>query len=122
MSQRDTAVAFLRHIGAGRIRQAFELQVAPHFKHHNPFSKGDGKSLAAGMEENEARFPGKILEIQRVVEEGTLVVVHSRLKLPQGAGELALVHIFRFEGKRIAELWDIAQPVPAESPNENGMF
>jgi hypothetical protein len=23
---------------------------------------------------------------------------------------------------RIAELWDVAQPVPEHSPNENGMF
>jgi hypothetical protein len=29
---------------------------------------------------------------------------------------------FRFENDRIAELWDIAQEVPAESMNSNGMF
>ncbi len=34
----------------------------------------------------------------------------------------ALVHIFRFKEDRVAELWDIAQPVPADSPNEHGMF
>ena len=36
--------------------------------------------------------------------------------------ELALVHIFRFEGHRVAELWDIGQAAPDNSPNENGMF
>ena len=30
--------------------------------------------------------------------------------------------IVRFEGDRIVELWDIGQPVPAESVNANGMF
>jgi predicted SnoaL-like aldol condensation-catalyzing enzyme len=34
----------------------------------------------------------------------------------------ALVHIFRFHGDRVVELWDIGQPVPEDSPNENGMF
>jgi predicted SnoaL-like aldol condensation-catalyzing enzyme len=34
----------------------------------------------------------------------------------------ALVHLFRFEGDRIAELWDIGLPVPAESVNTNAMF
>ena len=29
---------------------------------------------------------------------------------------------FRFEDDRIAELWDLAQEVPAETPNTNGMF
>jgi len=32
------------------------------------------------------------------------------------------VHLFRFEGDHIVELWDIGQPVPAESVNTNGMF
>jgi len=40
---------------------------------------------------------------------------------PQDRGG-AVVHIFRFAGARIAELWDIGQPVPENSPNEYGMF
>jgi hypothetical protein len=32
------------------------------------------------------------------------------------------VHIFRFEDNRIAELWDIGQPISKTSPNENGPF
>jgi hypothetical protein len=35
---------------------------------------------------------------------------------------VAVVHIFRFEGERIAELWDVGPPVPAENPNTVGMF
>jgi predicted SnoaL-like aldol condensation-catalyzing enzyme len=35
---------------------------------------------------------------------------------------VALVHIFRFEGNLIAELWDIGQAAPENSPNEYGMF
>ena len=34
----------------------------------------------------------------------------------------AAVHIFRFQGDRVIELWDVGQPVPENSPNENGMF
>jgi len=36
--------------------------------------------------------------------------------------EIAAVHIVRFDGDRIVEMWDVGQQVPAESPNENGMF
>ena len=35
---------------------------------------------------------------------------------------MAGMELFRFEGDRIAELWDIVQPVPAESVNAVGMF
>ena len=51
-----------------------------------------------------------------------MVAVHSRVwHAPDDRGA-ALVHLFRFEGDRIAELWDIGQRVPTESPNANGMF
>jgi predicted SnoaL-like aldol condensation-catalyzing enzyme len=34
----------------------------------------------------------------------------------------AVVHIFRFEGGLIVELWDVGQDVPEQSVSENGMF
>jgi predicted SnoaL-like aldol condensation-catalyzing enzyme len=39
-----------------------------------------------------------------------------------GDSGIAVVHIFRFQGNNIAELWDIGQAMPENSPNENGMF
>jgi predicted SnoaL-like aldol condensation-catalyzing enzyme len=75
-----------------------------------------------GMEENAAKNPNKVLEIQTAIEEGDRVAVFSRVRQrPDDAGG-AVVHIFRFEGERIAELWDVGQPVSADSINENGMF
>jgi predicted SnoaL-like aldol condensation-catalyzing enzyme len=50
------------------------------------------------------------------------VIEHSHVKPKPGDAGVAVVHIFRFEGDRIAELWDVGQPVPAENPNSDGMF
>jgi predicted SnoaL-like aldol condensation-catalyzing enzyme len=36
--------------------------------------------------------------------------------------EIALIHIFRFDGDLIIEEWEAAQEVPQESLNENGIF
>jgi predicted SnoaL-like aldol condensation-catalyzing enzyme len=55
-----------------------------------------------------------------VLEAGDLVAVHSRVRLAPGEPEYALVHSFRFEGGRVAELWDIPMPVPENSPNQYG--
>src|SRR5262249_13848809 len=46
------------------------------------------------------------------------------LPVRQKPGDLgaAVVHIFKFEGNLIVELWDMGQAVPEDSPNENGMF
>ena len=111
-SRKELAISFLRLVTSGKVREAYERHIGPGFKHHNPYFKGDARSLMAGMEENESKFPNKVLQIQRAVAEGDLVAVHSRVELKPGEFELAVVHILRFEGDRIAEAWDIGQQVP----------
>jgi predicted SnoaL-like aldol condensation-catalyzing enzyme len=121
-SRKERALSFLRMVANADVRRAFDAHVSPHFRHHNPHFPGDALSLASAMEQNVAANPGQVLHIERAIEEGDLVAVHSRVRMGADAPDVALVHIFRFEGDRIAELWDIAQPPPAESPNEHGMF
>lgn len=76
----------------------------------------------AAMEENAQKNPNKVFEIQRAMEDGNLVAVHSRVQLSQGDIELAIIHILKFEQDKIEELWDFGQPVPTENINENGIF
>ena len=121
-SHKDAAMEFLRLAASGSVREAYQKYVAAGFRHHNPHFRGDAESLAAGMEENAAKFPDKKLEIQRAIEEGDLVAVHSRVRMKPGDAGVAVVHIFRFKASLIAELWDIGQPAPENSPNEHGMF
>ena len=121
-SLKDTAVDFLTTVVAGDVRGAFERHVGDGFRHHNPYFHGDADSLRKGMEEDEARNPGKKLDVQVAVQEGDCVAVHSRLRRSAGDPDIAVVHIFRFEKGRIVELWDVAQVAPEQIPNENGMF
>ena len=122
-SRTERAVAFLRMASTGDVRRAYAEYVSPAFRHHNAYFRGDAASLAAGMEQNTAENPNKAFQVQRTIAEGDLVAVHSRLQLKAEAPEIAVVHIFRFDDEgRIVELWDVGQPVPAQSPNENGMF
>jgi predicted SnoaL-like aldol condensation-catalyzing enzyme len=121
-SHKEAATSFLRLASSGNVREAYEKYVDPSFRHHNPFFKGDSESLMKGMAENAAKFPDKILKVLRALEEGEFVAVHSRVELKPNDRGIALVHIFRFKGDRIVELWDVAQPEPEDSPNEHGMF
>ena len=116
------ATQVLHDCAAGRAREAFEQHAAPGFRHHNAHFAGDAESLATAMEENARQFPQKALQVKRAVQEGAIVVLHSHVRHTADEAGYALVHIFRFDGERIAELWDIAQEVPKDSPNENGMF
>ena len=121
-SRKAAAVSFLRLASSGKVREAYREHVGKDFRHHNPFFPGDAQSLMAAMEENAARNPDKVLEIQRALEDGDLVAVHSRVRQKPGELGAAVVHLFRFDGARIVELWDVGQPVPESSLNEHGMF
>ena len=119
---KDTAVSFLKMASSGDVRQAYLKYVASNFKHHNPFFEGSAETLMLGMEENARDNPGKTLDVKLAIEEGEFVAVHSHVRLkPEDRGG-AVVHIFRFEEGRIAELWDVGQGVPEDSPNQFGMF
>jgi predicted SnoaL-like aldol condensation-catalyzing enzyme len=122
LTRKEMATSFLDLVVSGKIREAYDQYVGPGFRHHNPYFEGSAESLMKGMEENETKFPNKIFEIQHALEDGDFVAVHSRLRLKPEERGLAVVHIFRFRNDRIAELWDMAQPVPEDSPNQYGMF
>ena len=119
---KEAAIEFLCLVANGKVREAFGKHISPEFRHHNPYFQGDGESLMIAMEENAGLHPDKILEIQRALQDGDLVAVHSRVRLKPNDLGLALVHIFRFKENLIVELWDIGQAAPENSPNKCGMF
>ena len=121
-ARKESAISFLKLAASGNMGEAYSKYISPTFRHHNPYFPGDAESLKAGMAEAAAKFPDTRLEVQRIFEEGELVAVHSRVQHGPDEPEIAVVHIFRFEGDWIAELWDVGQAAPADSPNEYGMF
>ena len=121
-SRKDAAISFLQMVASGKVREAYQKYVGPNFRHHNPFFRGDAQSLMTAMEENAAKNPEKVLEVQRALEDGDLVAIHSHVRQKPADRGAAVVHIFKFQGDRVIELWDMGQPVPENSPNENGMF
>lgn len=61
--------------------------------------------------------------IVRSAAEGDLVWLHVHAGGNEdGTGGLAIIDIFRVEDGKIAEHWDVLQPVPAEAANKNTMF
>lgn len=121
-TKKESAQNFLKLAAEGNPREAFKLYVGKDFKHHNVYFKGDANTLMIAIEEDAKMNPDKIFEIQRTLEDGDLVAVHSRFRQYPNDPDWAVMHIFRFEGDKVVELWDFAQAAPAEMINENGMF
>ncbi len=76
--------------------------------------------LIAGFDRD---FPGYAIDVKRVLAEGDLVFAHCHYTYgsrdPRGK---AIAELFRFEGARIVEHWDVIQDVPQHSRSGAGMF
>lgn len=122
MTRKEIATEFLRLAATGSVREAYERFAAPGFRHHNPYFRGDAASLRAGMEQAAKQFPNTRIESKHALEDADLVAVHSRVSHGPSEPDIAVFHLFRFQGERIAELWDVAMHAPKDSPNEQGLF
>ncbi len=121
-ARKQAAVQFLQLVVAGHIDEAFQKHVYLQGKHHNPFFPAGFPALKKAMIENHAQFLDKKLMVRNVLGDGVLVAVHSHITLRPGETGISAVHLFRFKGNMIVEMWDCGQPVPADSPNKDGTF
>ncbi|AHH22350.1 SnoaL-like domain-containing protein [Nocardia nova SH22a] len=69
-----------------------------------------------------APVAGARLELARVIAEDDLVVLHYRMHTPEDPRGVAVVDIWRVADGRIAEHWDVVQPVPNSTEIPHGMF
>jgi predicted SnoaL-like aldol condensation-catalyzing enzyme len=123
VTNKEIATSFLQMASSGNVRPAYEKYVASNFIHHNQYFKGDRRSLMEAMESASKSHPNKSFETKFIYEDGNKVITHSLVKRAVAdQPDVAVVHIFRFEGDKIAELWDLGQPLDPNSPNENGPF
>jgi len=105
-----------------RVREAFETWVEPGYIQHNPLAATGRDAAIAFLEPFFLGHPDVVYSIKRVIADGNLVAVHSHARFAPGERGLAVVDILRVEHCKIAEHWDVAQPVPEKSANSNGMF
>ncbi|HME37442.1 MAG TPA: nuclear transport factor 2 family protein [Steroidobacteraceae bacterium] len=105
-----------------QVREAFESWVEPSYIQHNPLAATGRDAAIAFLEPFFQGHPDIVYSIKRIIADGNLVAVHSHAKFAAGDRGLAVIDILRVERCKIAEHWDVAQPVPEKSANSNGMF
>ena len=102
--------------------RAAERYLGTTYTQHNPTAPDGAEVFPALIGGLFAQAPEASFHLKRVIAEDDLVVLHYNLKMsPDDLGQ-AVVDIFRVEDDRIVEHWDVMQPVPTESANDNGMF
>jgi predicted SnoaL-like aldol condensation-catalyzing enzyme len=121
-SDKEAAVQFLQLVVAGHINEAYGQFVDMRGTHHNPHFRAGFSELRQAMIEDHVRFPTKQLLVKHVLGDGDMVAVHSHLIVTAAETGMVVWHLFRFRDTKIVEMWDCGQPVPADSPNEDGTF
>ncbi|MFF8186800.1 nuclear transport factor 2 family protein [Microbacterium sp. NPDC016588] len=104
-----------------RVGDAFARLVSDDYIQHNP-NVPDGPAAAVEMLTPKfAGTPDSRFEIQRILVDGDLAMVHVKASRP-GAPDAAVADIYRFENGRIVEHWDVLQPVPGHAVHDHPMF
>jgi predicted SnoaL-like aldol condensation-catalyzing enzyme len=95
----------------------------PVYIQHNPQAADGFDAFIAFVKSFTAQFPQLHVDIKRVIGECNLVVTHSHITTsPTDRGQ-AVADFFRLNRKgKVVEHWDVIQPVPKTSANDNTMF
>ena len=128
IEHKNVALEYFKLISAGKFREGLRF-FTPDCKTHNPFISGSIETLVDAMiaasKDIRAQSKEPSFAVKNILADGDLVAVHTELlnsKSNPSQGGLRQVHLFRFEGNKIVEYWDITQQVLADMPNPIGAF
>lgn len=106
----------------GRPEEAVARYQGPMYIQHNPMAADGAEPFIAFVKSFKGEFPESRYEVKRVIAEGDLVVLHAHVTNSPDDRGVAVVDILRFEDGRAVEHWDVIQPIPETSANDNTMF
>jgi predicted SnoaL-like aldol condensation-catalyzing enzyme len=125
-NHKNIVLEYFQLIAQGKFKESLRF-FAPDCKTHNPYLAGNMIDLTDAIvsASKEMTTPEADFAVKHVLDEGDFVAAHTQLlanKSKPSEGGLRQVHIFRFEGDRIVEYWDITQNIMNNMPNAAGAF
>jgi predicted SnoaL-like aldol condensation-catalyzing enzyme len=92
---------------------------------HNPMVTDGPEAFLRFVRFRRERFQRSRNEVKMVIAEGDLVALHVHSVLVPGTPGRHIVDIFRVEGDKVVEHWDVIQDIPEllfPPINNNGLF
>jgi predicted SnoaL-like aldol condensation-catalyzing enzyme len=121
-TNKATVRAYYETAFAGQPELAVERYMGDRYIQHNPQADNGPAAFIRFVHELRSQNPELRLDIKRIFAEDDFVITHSHLFLKPGDSGLALADFFRLEKGKVVEHWDVIQPVPEKSANQNTMF
>ena len=94
----------------------------PGYIQHNPSAATGSQGLKEMLDRAKVKYPHAEHRVKRMLVDGDLVAAHVHVIFHPGDAGFAVVDLFRIAHGKIAEHWDVMQPITAESKNNNGRF
>jgi predicted SnoaL-like aldol condensation-catalyzing enzyme len=89
---------------------------------HNPKAADGPEGLKAFLAFLRDKFPDYHSDIKRVFADGDYVILHVHNVPTPGSRGNAIIDIFKLDGGKIVEHWDVRQEIPETAANSNTMF
>jgi predicted SnoaL-like aldol condensation-catalyzing enzyme len=102
--------------------EAAKKYIGSQYIQHNPHVPNGAEAFYGYFEGFFKEHQKSQAKIKRVIGDNDLVVLHVNSKRDESDRGRAVVDIFRVEGGKIVEHWDVGQEVPEKSANDNTMF
>jgi predicted SnoaL-like aldol condensation-catalyzing enzyme len=96
--------------------------LGPRYVQHNPNAADGPEGLKAYIAFLRDKFLDAHSDVIRVFADGDYVIHHVHSVPTPGSRGNAIVNIYKLENGKIVEHWDVIQPVPEKSANNNTMF
>ena len=96
--------------------------VGSRYVQHNPNAADGPDGFRKFIAFLKDKAPRSHSEIKRSFVDGDTVILHVHAVREPGTRGNAIVDIFKLEGGKIVEHWDVVQPIPETAANANGMF
>jgi len=99
---------------------AIDKYIGDNYIQHNP-AVADGKeALRDALKVWFKNAPKEIIDVQHIGADGNFVYIHTKSK--RGNKTYSVIDIFRVDGGKVVEHWDVIQEVPAKAANDHPMF
>ena len=119
---KEIVVAFYNAAINDKDFEAASAWLGDEYIQHNPLAADGPEGLKAFLEFAKENLPDFKAEIKQVFADGDYVILHVHAtRGPDDRGS-AVMDIFRLEGDKVVEHWDVIQPIPETSANDNTMF
>lgn len=111
MTNKELIRSFYQEFFNGHNVAAADKYVAENYIQHNPGVEQGREALKAAFGEKFITEPTFKLDIKMIIEDEDMAAVYLKNVDPEGSTKCRVVDIYRIEDGKLAEHWDVLQPV-----------